>query len=48
MDTDQMLGENGPSNSEAVDIQSAPRKSGRVSRAPERYLGNIDQAGDST
>lgn len=47
MDTDQILEENDPSNSEAVDIHSAPRRSGRVSRAPERYLGNVDQDADS-
>ena len=34
MDTDQVLEESVPSNSKAVDILSAPRRSGRVSRAP--------------
>jgi len=35
------------STSEAVDVPNAPRRSGRVSRAPDRYLGNIDRDGDS-
>ena len=46
-ETDQILEENVPSNSETIDVSSVPRRSGRVSRAPERYLGNIDQYSDS-
>jgi hypothetical protein len=46
-ETDQILEEIVPSNSETVDVPNVPRRSGRVSHAPDRYLGSIDRDGDS-
>ena len=45
--TEPVEEENVPSSSNSVDVPLVPRRSGRVSHPPDRYLGIIEEDGDS-